>query len=80
MMLMLLMPRQGTGKQLKGALINLSAYYFGALPFAILLAFPGSKGVEGLYAGLCIGPAIQVSSAAAEKKQAANVWSLQRPR
>jgi len=28
---------------------------------AILLAFPGKQGVEGLYAGLCLGPAIQVN-------------------
>ena len=51
---------QGTGKQLRGAVVNLASYYFAAVPVAILLAFPGSQGVAGLYAGLCIGPAIQV--------------------
>ena len=51
---------QGTGKQLRGAVINLASYYVVAVPLAMLLAFPGSQGVEGLYAGLCMGPAIQV--------------------
>jgi hypothetical protein len=70
------MSRQGTGKQLKGALINLSAYYFGAVPLALLLAFPGYKGVEGLYAGLCIGPAIQVSYNASEYGAKFAIWLL----
>ena len=45
-------------------MINLASYYVAAVPVALLLAFPGSQGVEGLYAGLCIGPAIQVQSIA----------------
>ncbi len=56
--------RQGTGKQLRGAVVNLASYYFAAVPLAILLAFSCKQGVEGLYAGLCLGPAIQVNRSA----------------
>ncbi|KAK4701350.1 multidrug resistance protein, MATE family, partial [Phenoliferia sp. Uapishka_3] len=44
---------RGMGKQHVGALVNLVAYYFLALPFGIWLAFKTSLGLSGLWIGQC---------------------------
>ncbi|KAF2762095.1 mate family transporter [Pseudovirgaria hyperparasitica] len=44
---------RGMGRQHVGAAVNIVAYYFGALPFGIYLAFHG-WGLVGLWIGQCI--------------------------
>ena len=50
---------QGSGRQQKGALINLVAFYIFALPLALFLAFYVRWGVVGLFAGMGLGPLVQ---------------------
>ena len=50
---------QGSGRQQKGALINLVAFYIFALPLALFLAFYVRWGVVGLFAGMGMGPLVQ---------------------
>ena len=50
---------QGSGRQQKGALINLVAFYIFALPLALFLAFYVHWGVVGLFAGMGMGPLVQ---------------------
>ncbi|KAG7443546.1 MATE efflux family protein [Guyanagaster necrorhizus] len=42
------------GKQVTGALLNLSAYYIIGIPFGILLTFKAGMGLHGLWYGLTI--------------------------
>lgn len=42
------------GKQLTGAVLNLSAYYVIGIPFGMLLAFKYGMGLHGLWTGLTI--------------------------
>ena len=49
----------GAGKQAKGSLVNILAYWVLALPAAVLLAFGLQRGVEGLYTGMLLGPVTQ---------------------
>jgi multidrug resistance protein, MATE family len=49
----------GAGKQLRGALINLVAFYVFAVPAACSLAFLTRLHVYGLYLGISLGPALQ---------------------
>lgn len=51
---------QGAGKQRLGVLVNIVAFYVCAIPTALLLAFRLGWGVEGMYTGMLLGPAIQV--------------------
>lgn len=50
---------QGCGRQRAGALVNAVAFYFAAVPLALLLAFRQGLGPQGLYLGMAVGPAIQ---------------------
>ncbi len=50
---------QGSGRQQKGAIINLVAFYVFAMPLALFLAFYAGWGVLGLFAGMGLGPIIQ---------------------
>lgn len=50
---------QGSGKQQRGALINLVAFYVFALPVALFLGFYMGWGVMGLFAGMGLGPLVQ---------------------
>ncbi|PSC71055.1 MATE efflux family isoform A [Micractinium conductrix] len=49
----------GVGKQKRGSLINVLAYWLCAVPVACLLGFWAKQGVVGFYSGMCLGPAIQ---------------------
>lgn len=49
----------GAGKQTKGFLINILAHWCVGLPSALLLGFHFHLGVQGLYAGLVLGPLTQ---------------------
>lgn len=42
------------GKQLSGAVLNLSAYYVIGIPFGMLLAFKYDMGLHGLWYGLTV--------------------------
>lgn len=42
------------GKQLSGAVLNLSAYYVIGIPFGMLLAFKYNMGLHGLWYGLTV--------------------------
>ncbi|KAG2439264.1 hypothetical protein HXX76_004625 [Chlamydomonas incerta] len=53
---------QGAGKQRLGVLVNVVAFYVVAIPTALLLAFRLGWGVEGMYMGMLLGPAIQAVS------------------
>eukprot|EP00198_Chlamydomonas_reinhardtii_P007691 XP_001697028.1 predicted protein [Chlamydomonas reinhardtii] len=53
---------QGAGKQRLGVLVNIVAFYVCAIPTALLLAFRLGWGVEGMYTGMLLGPAIQAVS------------------
>ena len=50
---------QGAGKQQRGALVNLVAFYLLAMPLALFLAFYAHLGVVGLFIGLGTGPMVQ---------------------
>ena len=50
---------QGSGRQQKGALINLVAFYVFAMPLALFLGFYLGWGVIGLFAGMGLGPVMQ---------------------
>ena len=50
---------QGSGRQQKGALINLVAFYAFAMPLALFLGFYLGWGVIGLFAGMGLGPVMQ---------------------
>lgn len=50
---------QGSGKQQRGALINVVAFYIFALPLAGFLGFYCEWGVLGLFAGMGVGPFVQ---------------------
>lgn len=50
---------QGSGRQQKGAVINLVAFYVFAMPLALFLGFYAGWGVLGLFAGMGLGPIIQ---------------------
>lgn len=50
----------GAGKQKLGMLVNFVAFYVLAVPAALLLGFWGGRGVEGMYAGMVLGPATQL--------------------
>ncbi|KAG2453546.1 hypothetical protein HYH02_001765 [Chlamydomonas schloesseri] len=53
---------QGAGKQRLGVVVNVVAFYVAAIPTALLLAFRLGWGVEGMYTGMLLGPAIQAVS------------------
>ncbi|KXZ52717.1 hypothetical protein GPECTOR_8g111 [Gonium pectorale] len=53
---------QGAGKQKLGVLVNVVAFYGVAIPAALVLAFWLRWGVEGMYTGMLLGPAIQATS------------------
>lgn len=53
---------QGSGKQARGAVVNVCAFYIFAIPTALGLAFGLHLGVEGLYSGMLLGPLIQAVS------------------
>ena len=53
------MSTQGSGRQQKGALINLVAFYVFAMPLALFLGFYLELGVIGLFAGMGLGPVMQ---------------------
>ena len=53
------MHAQGAGKQQRGALVNLVAFYLLAMPLALFLAFYMHLGVVGLFIGLGTGPLVQ---------------------
>ncbi|EIE27606.1 MATE efflux family protein [Coccomyxa subellipsoidea C-169] len=50
---------QGSGKQQRGALINVVAFYIFALPLAAFLGFYCQWDVTGLFAGMGMGPFVQ---------------------
>ncbi|CAL8463544.1 g3078 [Coccomyxa elongata] len=50
---------QGSGKQQRGALINVVAFYIFALPLAVFLGFYCGWNVIGLFAGMGLGPFVQ---------------------
>lgn len=50
---------QGSGKQQRGALINVVAFYIFGLPLAVFLGFYCQWDVTGLFAGMGIGPFVQ---------------------
>lgn len=49
----------GAGKQPQGFVINLAAHWGIGIPTALLLGFHFKLGVEGLYAGVMLGPMMQ---------------------
>ncbi len=51
---------QGSGKQARGALVNLVAFYVVGMPLALTLAFPLQLGAAGLLLGLLAASAVQV--------------------
>jgi len=51
---------QGSGKQARGALVNLVAFYMVGMPLALTLAFPLRLGAAGLLLGLLAASAVQV--------------------
>ncbi|GFR43909.1 hypothetical protein Agub_g5043 [Astrephomene gubernaculifera] len=53
---------QGAGKQKLGVLVNVVAFYVAAIPAALVLAFVLGWGVEGMYGGMLLGPAIQAGA------------------
>ncbi|EFJ50951.1 hypothetical protein VOLCADRAFT_103747 [Volvox carteri f. nagariensis] len=53
---------QGAGKQRLGVLVNVFAFYVAAIPTALVLAFVLQWGVEGMYSGMLLGPAIQAAA------------------
>lgn len=50
---------QGSGKQQRGALVNLVAFYVFALPLSLALGFGARMGVVGLFLGMGAGPVVQ---------------------
>lgn len=50
---------QGSGKQARGAVVNLVAFYMVGIPLALGLAFPLRMGAAGLMLGLLAGSAVQ---------------------
>ena len=52
----------GAGKQTRGFAINTAAHWGFGLPAALLLGFGLKLGVEGLYGGVILGPAVQWAS------------------
>ncbi|KAK9842256.1 hypothetical protein WJX81_002908 [Elliptochloris bilobata] len=50
---------QGSGKQARGAVVNLVAFYVVGIPLALALAFPLRLGAAGLLLGLLAGSAVQ---------------------
>ena len=52
---------QGSGKQARGAVVNLVAFYAVGIPLALTLAFGLQQGAAGLLLGLLAGSAVQVT-------------------
>lgn len=52
---------QGSGKQARGAVVNLVAFYAVGIPLALTLAFGLQLGAAGLLLGLLAGSAVQVT-------------------
>lgn len=52
---------QGSGKQARGAVVNLVAFYVVGIPLALTLAFGLQLGAAGLLLGLLAGSAVQVT-------------------
>lgn len=55
---------KGAGKQASRLRINCAAQWAVGLPAALALGFYAGRGVEGLYAGLAAGPAVQLACSA----------------
>ena len=55
------MAAQGSGKQARGAVVNLVAFYAVGIPLALALAFGLQLGAAGLLLGLLAGSAVQVT-------------------
>ncbi len=52
---------RGSGRQYIGAVVNFIAYYIVAIPIGALLTFKTDLEVIGLWVGMAIGNALQVS-------------------